>query len=221
MARKNYTVEQIIVKLRKIEVLCVQGSTIAKAVRQEDITEQTYYRWRKQCGAMRSDDAQKLKMLKWKRTVLRHTFEYVDYLSLHTYYSNNDNDIASFPANNIKIDRFIKEVGTICNEIKEEKGSKTEIKLSFNEWNIWYHFKRGCEEPAKRIEARPLEEKLFDFADMLLVGSMLITLLNKTDIVKSGAIGQYDCTHHDRTKRTHMDTNYILSFFIYIKIRNL
>ena len=57
MARKNYTVEQIIVKLRKIEVLCGQGRTIAEAVRQEDITEQTYYRWRKQYGAMSSDDA--------------------------------------------------------------------------------------------------------------------------------------------------------------------
>lgn len=51
MARKNYTTEQIIVKLRQIEVLCGQGKTVAEAARQSDITEQTYYRWRKEYGA--------------------------------------------------------------------------------------------------------------------------------------------------------------------------
>jgi len=71
MARKNYTVEQIIVKLRKVEVLCGQGRTIAEAVRQEDITEQTYYRWRKQYGAMSSDDAKKLKMLEKENVRLK------------------------------------------------------------------------------------------------------------------------------------------------------
>lgn len=71
MARKNYTVEQIIVKLRKIEVLCGQGRTIAEAVRQEDITEQTYYRWRKQYGAMSSDDAKKLKMIEKENARLK------------------------------------------------------------------------------------------------------------------------------------------------------
>ena len=42
MARKNFTVEQIILKLRKIEVLCGQGNTIIEAARQEEITEHTY-----------------------------------------------------------------------------------------------------------------------------------------------------------------------------------
>ena len=46
MARKKYTIEQIIVKLREVEVLCGQGKTIAEAARQVEIPEQTYYRWR-------------------------------------------------------------------------------------------------------------------------------------------------------------------------------
>ncbi len=50
-------------KLRTIEVLCGQGKTVAEAVRQEEITEQTYYRWRKQYGGMNRDDAKKLKLL--------------------------------------------------------------------------------------------------------------------------------------------------------------
>lgn len=43
MARKNFTVEQIIIKLREIEVLCRQGKTMSEAVIQAEITEQTYY----------------------------------------------------------------------------------------------------------------------------------------------------------------------------------
>lgn len=44
MAKKNYTVEQIIIKLREIEVLCSRGKTISEAARQAEISEQTYYR---------------------------------------------------------------------------------------------------------------------------------------------------------------------------------
>jgi putative transposase len=71
MGRKNYTAEQIIVKLRKIEILCGQGKTVAEAVRQEEITEQTYYRWRKQYGGMNSDDAKKLKLLEKENVRLK------------------------------------------------------------------------------------------------------------------------------------------------------
>jgi transposase-like protein len=54
MAQKKYTVEQIIVKLREVELLCNKGNTIAEAARQAGITEQTYYRWRKEYGGMGS-----------------------------------------------------------------------------------------------------------------------------------------------------------------------
>jgi len=63
MGKKNFTTEQIIVKLREIEVLCGQGKTIAEAVRQAEISEQTYYRWRKLYGGMNTSDARRLKDL--------------------------------------------------------------------------------------------------------------------------------------------------------------
>ena len=71
MPRKAFTVEQIIIKLREIEVLCEQGKTIAEAVRQGDITEQTYYRWRKQYGGMKTDDAKRLKELEKENARLK------------------------------------------------------------------------------------------------------------------------------------------------------
>ncbi len=101
----------------------------------------------------------------WERTVLRHTYEHIDYLSLHTYYTNDDGDIAAFLASSARMDAFIKEVGAICDEIKAEKGSDKDIKLSFDEWNVWYHYKLSSQEPPKWTVARPIEEELYDFAD--------------------------------------------------------
>ena len=63
MGKKNYTTEQIIVILRKIEVMCSQGTTVAMAVRQSGITEQTYYRWKKEYGGMDTSDAVRMKEL--------------------------------------------------------------------------------------------------------------------------------------------------------------
>lgn len=71
MARKNYTVEQIVVKLREIELFCGQGKTIAEAVRQAEITENTYYRWRKQYGGMNTSEAKRLKELETENSRLK------------------------------------------------------------------------------------------------------------------------------------------------------
>ena len=71
MAQKKYTVEQIIVKLREIELLCNKGDTIAEAARQSGITEQTYYRWRKEYGGMKTADAKRMKELEKENARLK------------------------------------------------------------------------------------------------------------------------------------------------------
>ena len=71
MSRQTYSVEQIILKLRQIEVQCVQGKTVAEAARQAGITEQTYYRWRKQYGGMNTEDAKRLKALEKENARLK------------------------------------------------------------------------------------------------------------------------------------------------------
>ena len=63
MGKVNFSVEQIIIKLREVEVLCGQGKTIGEAVRQIGVAEQTYYRWRRQYGALNVSDAKRLKEL--------------------------------------------------------------------------------------------------------------------------------------------------------------
>jgi len=63
MPRKRYSPEQIINSLREAEVLMSQGSTAVEAARHLGITEQTYYRWRKEYGGMRINQAKRLKEL--------------------------------------------------------------------------------------------------------------------------------------------------------------
>ena len=63
MVRKGFKPEQIIGKLREAEVLLSQGATVAEASRKIGVTEQTYYRWRKEYGGMRVEQAKRLQEL--------------------------------------------------------------------------------------------------------------------------------------------------------------
>ena len=63
MARKRYSAEQIIGHLRQAEILIAEGKTIGEAARQLSISEQTYYRWRREYGGMEVDQARRLKGL--------------------------------------------------------------------------------------------------------------------------------------------------------------
>jgi transposase-like protein len=71
MVRKGFTPEQIIHKLRAVEVLLSQGNTVGEASRRIGVTEQTYYRWRKEYGGMRVAQARRLKDLEKENTKLK------------------------------------------------------------------------------------------------------------------------------------------------------
>jgi putative transposase len=71
MVRKSYKAEQNINKLREVEILLSQGSTIGIASKKIGVTEQTYYRWRKEYGGMRIEQAKRLKELEKENTRLK------------------------------------------------------------------------------------------------------------------------------------------------------
>ncbi len=71
MVRKAFKPEQIINKLREAEVLLSQGLTVGEASRKLGVTEQTYYRWRKEYGGMRVEQAKRLKDLERENTRLK------------------------------------------------------------------------------------------------------------------------------------------------------
>jgi len=71
MARRRYTPEQIIIMLREAEVLLNKGSTVIEVSRKLGIAEQTYYRWRKEYGGMRVDQAKRLRELEQENARLK------------------------------------------------------------------------------------------------------------------------------------------------------
>ena len=71
MARKTYKPEEIVAKLRQVDVLHSQGITMAEAVRKIGVTEVTYYRWRKEYGGLKTDQLKRLKELQKENERLR------------------------------------------------------------------------------------------------------------------------------------------------------
>jgi transposase-like protein len=71
MAKQRYTPEQIVGKLRQIEVLIGQGKTVPVACREAGIIDQTFYRWRKEYGGLQIEQARKLKELEKENAQLR------------------------------------------------------------------------------------------------------------------------------------------------------
>jgi putative transposase len=71
MARKRHTAEEIVAKLRQVDVLTSQGRPVAEAVRAIGVTEVTYYRWRSEYGGLKGDQVKRLKDLENENARLR------------------------------------------------------------------------------------------------------------------------------------------------------
>jgi len=71
MPKRTFTPEQIVAKLRQIEVLMGQGKTVTQAAKEASITDQTFYRWRKEYGGLQTEQARKLKELQKENAQLR------------------------------------------------------------------------------------------------------------------------------------------------------
>lgn len=126
----------------------------------------------------------------WEATVLEHTYEHIEYISLHTYYGNRDNDTANFLARSVDMDEFIKSIISTCDYVKAKKRSKKVVNLSFDEWNVWFHSNEADKKVDRWSVAPPQLEDTYNFEDALLVGGMLIALLKHADRVKIACMAQ-------------------------------
>jgi len=126
----------------------------------------------------------------WEATVLDHTYEQVEFLSLHSYYGNPENDTATFLGRSLQMEDFIKSVTATCDYIKAKKRSKKTMMLSFDEWNVWFH----SNDADKKLEpwqiAPPQLEDLYTMEDALVVGCLLIALLKHSDRVRMACLAQ-------------------------------
>jgi putative transposase len=71
MPKKRYTPEEIVAKLRQVDVLVSQGQNMADAIRQIGVSEVTYYRWRQEYGGLKTEQVKRLKELEQENTRLR------------------------------------------------------------------------------------------------------------------------------------------------------
>jgi putative transposase len=71
MARKRHTPDEIVAKLRQVDVLVGQGRAVAEAIRAIGVTELTYYRWRREFGGLKADQVKRLKDLEAENARLR------------------------------------------------------------------------------------------------------------------------------------------------------
>ena len=126
----------------------------------------------------------------WEATTLDHTYEAVDYISLHQYYGNPTNNTADYLARSMDMDHFIHTVISTCDYIKAKKRSKKTMNLSFDEWNVWYHSNEADSKMDPWSIAPPQLEDVYNFEDALLVGSMLLTFLRHADRVKMACLAQ-------------------------------
>ncbi|OLP58028.1 alpha-N-arabinofuranosidase [Xaviernesmea oryzae] len=130
----------------------------------------------------------------WEATVLDHTYNEVDYISLHMYFENRAKDTAHYLARSLELDNYIATIAGVISYTKAKKRSAKDVYISFDEWNVWYHSK----ERDKAIleggegwpEAPPLLEDDYNFEDVLQVGCILNTFINRADVVKIACLAQ-------------------------------
>jgi alpha-N-arabinofuranosidase len=132
--------------------------------------------------------------LEWDREVLEQCCEYVDGLSLHRYFRNDNEahsetggDSHKFVAMNLSMDKQIGETLAVCDYVQGRMRSPKKLWLSFDEWNVWY---RATDGDGKRQFAPHLLEEQYNLEDALVVGGLLNTLVRNSNRVKIACLAQ-------------------------------
>lgn len=130
----------------------------------------------------------------WEATVLDHTYNEVDYISLHMYFENHANNTPNYLAMNQKLDDYIMAVAGVIDYIKAKKRSSKQVYISFDEWNVWYHSKAQDKKILEGADgwpfAPPLLEDIYNFEDVLQVGLILNTFIRRSHVVRIACLAQ-------------------------------
>jgi len=130
----------------------------------------------------------------WEATVLDHTYDYIDYVSLHMYFANHQKNTAEFLALSHKLDTYIGTVAGVIDFVKAKRRSKRNVYISFDEWNVWYHSNQQdraiLDGNSGWPHAPALLEDAYNFEDVLMVGLILNTFIRRSDVVKIACIAQ-------------------------------
>ena len=141
----------------------------------------------------------------WEKEVLDQTYDSIDYISMHKYWSNSDirsddreigkHSTTNYLSNSIGLQKYITDVESTINFIKSKKRSKKDVKISFDEYQPWYHSvnkmnKHLNSDIKEWPKAYPILEDEYNLLDCLLVGTVINTFINNSHIVKIACMAQ-------------------------------
>ena len=128
--------------------------------------------------------------LEWDRTVLEFLGDFADYISLHRYVGNHEDDIASFLGVTNSIDQQIESVDAVCRYVASRKNTEQRPYLCFDEWNVWYKTFEPGKMNGEGKFAPPIIEEVYNLEDALVVAGFLMSFIRHADIVKIANIAQ-------------------------------
>lgn len=123
----------------------------------------------------------------WDRQVLEYIGGYADYISLHRYVGNPDDDTPNYLAVTASIDRQIEEMDAVCRFVQAKNRSEKRAYLCFDEWNVWY---KNREMDGEGKHAPHLIEEIYNLEDALVVAGFLNSFIRHADVVKIANIAQ-------------------------------
>jgi alpha-L-arabinofuranosidase len=121
----------------------------------------------------------------WNRTVLDYLHHHADFLSIHMYVGNPNNDYEDFVACSVELNQRIKTVAGIIDAAMTSEPASRHLYIAWDEWNVWYRARGEGRERGRRI----LEEH-YNLEDALVVATFLNAFVNHADVVKIANMAQ-------------------------------
>ncbi len=125
--------------------------------------------------------------LDWDCKVLEYLGDKIDYISIHRYVGNKENDTMEYLAAAGSIDRQIEETDATCRFVQARRRSKKRIYLSFDEWNVWY---KNMISDGKGERAPHLLEEIYNLEDALAAAGFLNSFIRHADCVRIANLSQ-------------------------------
>jgi alpha-N-arabinofuranosidase len=123
----------------------------------------------------------------WDRVILETCWEHVDYLALHYYATNYDNDTSSYLALSAQFESHLDTLSGLLRYVKAKLRSNHNVLLSWDEWNVWYKDRSGR---GGWQEAPHLSEEVYNLEDALVVAQWMSVFLRRCDVLDIACIAQ-------------------------------
>lgn len=128
--------------------------------------------------------------MEWDRSVLEYIGSYAEYISLHRYVGNHNNDTADYLAVGKSIDRQIEEMDAACRYVQARLRSPKRHYLCFDEWNVWYRANKEEHVNGRGKFAPHLIEEEYNLEDALVAAGFLNSFIRHADVLKIANLAQ-------------------------------